>query len=329
MSDADLSRMSYLLPAVTLTWLVTTSAFAEPRVLTSIKPLQLIAAAVQEGLGTPDVLLPSGASPHHYSLRPSDLRRVNDADLVYWIGPDLESFLPAVLDGRKGKSVAVQDTQGLYLRHFGEGHRHDDEPLEDQSEGHDEKEHATQLQIGNHDQLHRLGTLDAHLWLRPENARLIAERMATDLTLADPGNATRYQANLDAFEQRLKNLDIKLKAQLTPLAGKPFFVFHQAFDYFEEAYGLQHAGVFAISAEVQPGARHVAEMRDRLKAAGPSCVFSEPPIRPRLAQTLSEGLPVHFAELDALGFGLKPSFNSYEQLLTNLSDGLAGCLKRL
>lgn len=329
MSDAVLSRLSYLFPAVALTWLVTTPAFAEPRVLTSITPLQLIATAVQDGVGTPDVLLPSGASPHHYSLRPSDLRRVKEADLVYWIGPDLESFLPTVLDGRKGKSVAVQDMQGLHLRHFGEEHRHDDEPLEDQSEGHDEKEHATQLQADNHDQLHRPGALDAHLWLRPENARLIAERMATDLALADPGNAARYQANLDAFEQRLKSLDIKLKAQLTPLAGKPFFVFHQAFDYFEEAYGLQHAGVFAVSAEVQPGARHVAEMRERLKAAGPACVFSEPPIRPRLAQTLSEGLPVHFAELDALGFGLKPSSNSYEQLLSNLSDGLAGCLKQL
>lgn len=329
MSDAALPRLSSLLPAVTLTWLVAASAFAEPRVLTSIKPLQLIAAAVQDGVGTPDVLLPAGASPHHYTLRPSDLRQVKEADLVYWIGPDLEGFLPSVLEGRKGKSVAVQDMQGLHLRHFGEEHRHDEEPLEDQSEGHDEKEHATELQVDNHDQLHRPGALDAHLWLRPENARLIAKHMASDLALIDPGNAARYQANLDAFEQRLKTLDIKLKARLKPLEGKPFFVFHQAFDYFEEAYGLQHTGVFAINAEVPPGARHVAEMRELLKAAGPTCVFSEPPMRPRLAQTLSDGLPVHFAELDALGFGLKPLSNNYEQLLLNLSDGLAGCLDQL
>ena len=98
MSDAALPRLSSLLPAVTLTWLVAASAFAEPRVLTSIKPLQLIAAAVQDGVGTPDVLLPAGASPHHYTLRPSDLRQVKEADLVYWIGPDLEGFLPTVLE---------------------------------------------------------------------------------------------------------------------------------------------------------------------------------------------------------------------------------------
>ncbi|MNP19013.1 High-affinity zinc uptake system protein ZnuA precursor [compost metagenome] len=287
---------------------------------------------MQEGVGTPDVLLPAGASPHHYSLRPSDLRRVKEADLVYWIGPDLESFLPKVLAGRERKSVAVQDMQGLHLRHFGEEHHHDDEPLEfqpEKHEGHDEKEPATKLQVDNHDQLHSPGALDAHLWLRPENARVIAERMVVDLALVDPSNADRYQANLAAFEQRLKTLDIKLKTRLEPLAGKPFFVFHQAFDYFEEAYGLQHAGVFAVSAEVQPGARHVAEMRERLKAAGPACVFSEPPMRPRLAQTLSDGLPVHFAELDALGFGLKPAYNGYEQLLTSLSEGLAGCLEQL
>jgi zinc transport system substrate-binding protein len=113
------------------------------------------------------------------------------------------------------------------------------------------------------------------------------------------------------------------------LKDKPFFVFHEAFDYFEEAYGLQHAGVFAVSAEVQPGARHVAAMREQLQAAGPSCVFSEPPLRPRLAQTLSEGLPVRLAELDALGFELEAEAGGYERLLENLGDRLAGCLEQL
>lgn len=309
-----------LLAASALAWLISAPAFAEVRVLTSIKPLQLIAAAVQHGVSVPDVLLPPGASPHHFALRPSDLRRVKEAELFYWIGPDLESFLPRVLDGRQGNSLAVQDLQGLHLRRFGEEQRHDEEPPQepDSHKGHDDS-----------DQLHRPGALDVHLWLRPENARLIAARMASDLTVADPANAARYQANLDAFEQRLAALDTKLKARLKPLADKPFFVFHQAFDYFEEAYGLQHAGVFAVSAEVQPGARHVAAMRERLQAAGPACVFSEPPMRPRLAQTLADGLPVHFAELDALGFGLEPVTGDYEKLLVNLADELAGCLDKL
>lgn len=283
---------------------------ADVRVLTSIKPLQLIAAAVQGDLGQPEVLLPPGASPHHFALRPSDVRRVQSADLLYWIGPDMESFLPRVLNGRQSPSVAVQALPGLTLRHFGEGaeHAHDHE--------HDHDEH-------DHD--HRPGSLDAHLWLLPANARVIAAKMAADLIALDSANASRYQANLAAFERRLSSLDAELKARMAPLQDKPFFVFHQAFDYFETAYGLQHAGVFTAASEVQPGARQVAAMRDRLQEAGPTCVFSEPPLRPRLAETLSAGLPVRLAELDALG----AKAPSYEQLLGDLASNLAGCLESL
>jgi zinc transport system substrate-binding protein len=289
------------------------SAPAEVRLLTSIKPLQLIAAAVQDGVGRPDVLLPPGASPHHYALRPSDLRKVREVELFYWVGPDLETFLPRVLDGRSSPTVMVQDLPGLHLRHFGEGQSQAD---------HGDGEHE-------HDHDHRPGMLDAHLWLLPENARVIATRMAADLSAADPGNAPRYQANLQAFERRLAALDQRLRQRLAGVSGKPYFVFHEAFDYFEAAYGLQHRGVFSAAAEVQPGARQVAEMREKLQRAGPACVFSEPPWRPKLSETLTEGLPVKLAELDALGATRTADADGYEQLLDELADTLAGCLEGL
>ncbi|MGE9760527.1 zinc ABC transporter substrate-binding protein ZnuA [Pseudomonas sp. PDM20] len=290
---------------------------AEVSVLASIKPLQLIAAAIQDGEGTPDVLLPPGASPHSYSLRPSDIRRVRDAQLFYWVGPDLENFLPKVLESRKGPNVAVQDQAGMHLRKFADfsGSNHPDH-----DDAHDD--------LG-HDHDHRPGMIDAHLWLLPANAQVIAARMAEDLAIADPANASRYQANLKAFDERMETLDARLKQRIDPLKGKPFFVFHEAFDYFEEAYGLRHAGVFAVSADVQPGARHVAMMRAQLQKAGPSCIFSEPPIRPRLADTLSQGLPVRLAELDDLGVGVKVDAQGYENLLGNLADEFAGCLEKL
>jgi len=292
--------------------------------LTSIKPLQLIAAAVQDGVGTPEVLLPPGASPHHYALRPSDVRRVREAALLYWIGPDMEGFLPRVLAGRQQPSLAVQTLPGLSLRHFGEGHDEHGEPVDEEHGPADAAldEHA-------HDHAHRPGSLDAHLWLLPANARVIAARMAADLAAADPANAPRYQANLAAFEQRLAALDQRLKARLAAIKDKPFFVFHEAYDYFEAAYGLEHAGVFSVAAEVQPGAKHVAAMRARLQQVGPTCVFSEPPLRPRLAQTLTAGLPVRLAELDALGADLAVTASGYEQLLERLGNELAGCLQGL
>ena len=290
--------------------------------LTSIKPLQLIAAAVQDGVGSPEVLLPPGASPHHYALRPSDVRRVRDVALLYWIGPDLESFLPRVLAGRSQPSVAVQDLPGMHLRHFG------DEPHE-QEAAHDEHESEETADEHEHDQAHRPGALDAHLWLLPANARVIATRMAADLSVADPANAARYQANLAAFGAGLEALDQRLQTRLSGLVGKPYFVFHEAYDYFEAAYGLKHAGVFSVASEVQPGARHVAAMRTRLQQAGPSCVFSEPPLRPRLAETLTAGLPVTLAELDTMGGALAVDGNGYETLLDNLANGLVECLGAL
>lgn len=296
-------------------------ARAEVRVLTSIKPLQLIAAAVQDGVGTPDVLLPPGASPHNFALRPSDVRRVQEVELLYWIGPDMESFLPRVLSNRRLPNVPVQNLPGLQLRHFGEE--------QTAEHGHDEHEHEHEHAEAEHDHAHRPGSLDAHLWLLPANARVIAMRMAADLSAADSTNAARYQANAQAFSQRLTALDQRLKARLAGVQGQAYFVFHEAFDYFEAAYGLKHAGVFSVASEVQPGARHVAQMRERLQAAGPTCVFSEPPLRPRLAQTLSAGLPVTLAELDALGSGVPVSAQGYEQLLENLAGSLAGCLEAL
>jgi zinc transport system substrate-binding protein len=305
------SRIFSVFVAFIASFLLMGSAQAEVKVLTSIKPLQLIAAAVQDGIAIPEVLLPPGASPHNYALRPSDVRKVQSVDLLYWIGPDLEGFLPRVLNGRTLPSVAVQNLPGMKLRHFAE----------------DNHSHAEEADEHDHD--HRPGSLDAHLWLSPINARVIATRMAVDLSAADPANATRYQNNLKAFGERLDALDARLKKRLAGIEGKPYFVFHEAFDYFEDAYGLKHAGVFSVAAEVQPGAQHVAAMRTRLQEAGKTCVFSEPPLRPRLAETLVAGLPVKLAELDALGGYTPATAQGYEQVLEKLGNDLAGCLESL
>jgi zinc transport system substrate-binding protein len=305
------SRLFAIFVTFTAGLFAISAAHAEVNVLTSIKPLQLIAAAVQDGVGVPEVLLPPGASPHNYALRPSDVRKVQSVDLLYWIGPDMEGFLPRVLKGRSLPAVAVQDLPGLKLRRFAQ----------------DSHSHA--IDANEHDHDHRPGSLDAHLWLSPVNARVIAAKIAADLSVADPANAPRYQSNLKAFDERLDALDLRLKARLAGIAGKPYFVFHEAFDYFEDAYGLKHTGVFSVAAEVQPGAQHVAAMRARLQEVGKTCVFSEPPLRPRLAETLVAGLPVKLAELDALGGYTPAAAKGYEQVLEKLGNDLAGCLESL
>lgn len=293
------------------------SAQAEVRVLTSIKPLQLIASAIQGEGETPQVLLPAGASAHHYALRPSDMRQLEEAQLIYWIGPSLETFLTPVLKAHTSKAVAIQTLSGLNLRHFGsDAHSHE--------HGAHSHEHETEA-----DADHQPGALDSHLWLSAHNAQVIAQRMAADLSALAPEKADVYAANLKTFEARLQKLQETLKKQIAPLTHKSFFVFHEAYNYFEEDYGLKHRAAFHISEETQPGAKHVALLREELKSAGPSCVFSEPPSRPRLAQNLSQGLPVTLAELDPLGAHISVGPQGYEQLLKEIAHNFSQCLTGL
>ncbi|CAN7482264.1 zinc ABC transporter substrate-binding protein [Aquipseudomonas alcaligenes] len=116
---------------------------------------------------------------------------MREADLLYWIGPDLETFLPRVLEGRSATTLAVQDISGLHLRRFGEEHRHDEEPADEHEDGHADV-HVEGAETGEHDELHRPGALDAHLWLDPDNARKIASRMASDLSSSDPAFRGRH-----------------------------------------------------------------------------------------------------------------------------------------
>lgn len=280
---------------------------AQVTVLTSIKPLQFIAEAITDGQAKTEVLLPPGASPHHYALRPSDITHIEQADLMYWVGNDLETFLAKPLARRKLPTVAIQKLPTIQLLHFATEH----------------DEH------NKHDHNHAPGSIDTHLWLSTQNALIIAEKMADDLAKLDPNNATHYQANLAQFKQVLAQTNRQIKQQLgTNNQQKPFFVFHEAFNYFEQAYGLKHAGVFTISAEIQPGARHVQKMRQQLAAAGASCVFTEPPLQPRLAATLSADLPVTLVELDPLGAHLTSSPTAYPQLLENLAKNISQCLNQ-
>lgn len=292
------------------------AAAATPNVLTSVKPLQLIAAAVLDGIAEPEVLLPPTASPHNYALRPSDRRQIAATDRLYWVGPELERFLQHLLENQPS-ARRLDQIPSLTLRSFdaaqqsGDGHDHSHGP-----DDHGDHEHAP-------------GSLDPHIWLSAANARLIAQWMAADLAQLFPEHGEQLQANAAAFGQRLEQLQARLQQRLQPLAGKPYFVFHDAYGYLEDSVGLQPLGVFTLSMELQPGARHLHQLRQQLAAAGPSCVFREPQFPAERLATLSAGMPVREAELDPLGITIPAGTGSYEQLLESLGTELAECLEGL
>lgn len=282
------------------------AALADSRVLATIKPVQLISAALLDGIDEPAVLLPPGVSPHAFALRPSDRRALASAERIYWVGPNLERFLEDILHDN-GNARELMEIPGLTLREYEEEHA---------EHGHDHHGH-------HHDE----GSLDAHIWLSPDNALVLARWMAADLAPLYPAQQDKLQSNLQRFEQQLAALDADLKSRFAPLKGKSYFVFHDAYAYLEEHLGIQHTGVFSLSHEVQPGARHVNELREQLRSAGRACVFSEPQFTPRLVNSLTEGLPVDSAQLDPLGADTPASADGYMQMLGGLTDSLASCLE--
>jgi len=285
---------------------------AAPQVVTSIKPIDDLVRAVMEGVGEPVRLIPPGSSPHTYALKPSERMAAEQADVLFWIGPEVETALAKVTKTLRPSTRIitlsnVPDIELLPARTGGDWERKRPAPQK-----HGEHDHG--------------GSFDGHLWLSPANASMIVRTAATILSAADPEHAAQYAANAEKAIRRLEALDKQLRTKLAPVAAKPFIVFHDAYQYFEHAYGLRAVGSILVSPEAMAGAKRVAEMRAKINSLGAACVFAEPQFEPRLVQTLIEGTPARAGTLDPLGAKLPSGMEGYEQLLRNLADSLSACL---
>ena len=269
-------------------------------VLTSIKPIQMIATELTEGVTKPDVLLQNNASPHDYALRPSDVKKVAAADLVIWYGHDLESFLEKVVTD-KGNTLTISEIPDLSLRKFGSEHAHD------------------------HDGHHH-GTHDPHFWLGIETVQQVANAIAHKLAEIDPEHAATYAENLNKFEVQLKATDAEIKQQLTPVKDKGYFVFHDAYGYFEERYDLNQMGHFTVSPDRKPGAKTLIHIRKTLGTGDVACVFSEPQFTPAVIESVMRGSDVKTGILDPLGSEIDVKSGSYFEFLQGMSNSFSQCL---
>ena len=289
--------------------LMTASFFASaepPSVLASIKPLQLIAQAVTEGVTDTGVLLPPGSSPHSHSLKPSDARKLRNADVIFWVGPSMETFLPKMLASTKGvKAVSMMDIHGIRLLSS------------------EEEEHH----IHDHTEHHDHGDYDPHIWLSTDNARVIATEMARVLASVDKVNQSRYQGNLDLFLKSMDQTDSRNGQKVEQSGKQPFFVFHNAYGYLQEQYGLQVAGYFTLSPEQQPGARHLVSLKGQLDNAGVTCIFREPQFQPAYIKRLTEGLSIKVGVLDPLAESIQSGPESYAQFINQLVDNITSCIQ--
>ena len=308
------------------TFLLTSTAVAtaDVKVVASIKPVHSLVASVMQGVSKPSLLVEGAGSPHTYSLKPSQAKELQAADIVFWMSHDLEAFLENSIESiaKNAKAVSLMDSHGLMKLNFREGgafdahdHGHDDHG----DDKHDDHGHDKHDEHG-HDEV------DPHVWLDPQNAKSLVHEIEEHLAEIDPSNAAKYEANAKAVMKKLDALTKEIEADLKPIRERGYVVFHDAYQYFEKRFGVSAVGSITVSPEVLPGAERVSELRDKVKSLNASCVFSEPQFEPKLVKTITENTDAGTGVLDPLGANIKDGPELYFTLIRNMAKSLKDCL---
>ena len=318
--------------ASTFLFTSTAVATADVKVVASIKPVHSLVASVMQGVSEPSLLVKGAGSPHTYSLKPSQAKELQAADIVFWMSHDLEAFLENSIESiaKNAKAVSLMDSHGLMKLNFREGgafdahdHGHDDHG----DDKHDDHGHDKHDDHGDdkHDD-HGHDEVDPHVWLDPQNAKSLVHEIEEHLAEIDPSNAAKYEANAKAVMKKLDALTKEIEADLKPIRERGYVVFHDAYQYFEKRFGVSAVGSITVSPEVLPGAERVSELRDKVKSLNASCVFSEPQFEPKLVKTITENTDAGTGVLDPLGANIKDGPDLYFTLIRNMAKSLKDCL---
>ena len=311
---------------------------ADVKVVTSIKPIHSLAAYVMDGVGKPNVIVDGYNSPHGFSLKPSHAKMIENADLIIWVGEDLEAFLEKPLDSiaKKAKKVELMDLKGIKKLKFREknifeGHddHGDDEHAkkEDDHDDHEDEEHAKKEEghdeHGHDEHGHAHGEYDPHIWLDPLNAKVIVKKITNQLVKIDSSNSAAYKANSKKLLKDLDTLTKSIKKDLNKNAS--FVVFHDAYQYFEKRFGLSVVGALTVNPDVMPGAEQLSEIREVIGEKKVKCIFSEPQFNPAIIKSIASDTGVKTGVLDPLGATINKSKNMYFNLIEDMSNALKDC----
>ena len=307
---------TYLLTLFFLVFSLISSANAEVKVVTSIKPIHSLVSYIMDGVGKPDVIVDGYNSPHDFSLKPSHAKMLENADLVIWVGEDLESFLekPLKTIAKKAKIIELMDLKEIKKLEFRE---------KNIFEGHeDHKEHDDHKEKEGHED-HAHGQHDPHVWLDPNNAKVFIKEITKQLIKLDSANSSIYKSNskkaLAEIDKLIKDIKSNLKKDLR------FVVFHDAYQYFENRFGIQVLGALTVNTDVMPGAEQLSRIREVIEHEKVNCLFSEPQFNPAIIKSIAKDTNVKTGILDPLGSELDKGKNLYFNLLKNMSSSFKGC----
>jgi zinc transport system substrate-binding protein len=388
----DLEKKMRVNKTATILWALSSlgvsAANADVSVVASIKPVHSLVSSIMQGVGSPTVIIEGAGSPHTYSLKPSQAKQLQDADLVFWMGDELETFLEGPIQNiaKNAKSIKLIDSHGLKKIKFREGGMFEEHDDHDDHDDHDKEKHAKddhddhghdkhakddhddhghdkhakddhddhghdkhakddhddhghdkhakddhddhghdKHAKDDHDD-HGHGEFDPHVWLDPINAKAIVHEIEEALVKADPKNAKKYEANAVRMAGKLDQLVTELRVQLQPVQGKGFIVFHDAYQYFEQRFGVAAIGSITVSPEVIPGAERVKDLREKIRDLRATCVFSEPQFEPKLVRTIVDGTDAQTGILDPLGSSLAKGPDLYFELVREMARSLKECL---
>jgi zinc transport system substrate-binding protein len=286
-------------------------------VVASIKPIHSLVAAVMGDIGTPHLLLEAPSSAHHFTLKPSQARSLQAADIVFWVGPTMEQPLTKALAtlAPRAQTLPLIESAGLVLINFDKvtpaHEKHDHEK-------HDHEKHDEHAKHDDH-------LINPHIWLDPQNAKIMLGVIAARLAKADPENASTYAANADSMAARLAILETDITSQLASYSAAKFLVLHDAHVYFERRFGLRNYGAITTEPDVMPTASRVKALRDELREHRFDCIFAEPFLGQKAVALIAEGSKVSIGTLDPIASNLPAGAQLYPDLLMSYAKALQSC----
>ena len=307
-----------------------TPAKAELKVVTSIKPIHSLASYLMDGIGKLDLIVDGYASPHGFSMKPSHAKMLQNAELIFWVGEDLESFLEKPLSSiaKKAEKIELIEIKGLNVLKFRERnifdeHNHDDHDDHDNHDDHGKKEEHDDHDDHDDHEGHAHGEYDPHIWLDTMNAKAMLNEMAEHLIENDPKNEAKYKSNLDKALKDIDKLTIEVMTELNNSVSS--IVFHDAYQYFEKRFNVNVLGAFTVNTDVMPGAEQLAEIREIIEHDKVACVFSEPQFNPDIINAVAKDMKIKTGILDPLGATLDSGKDLYFKLIRNMSASFKGC----
>ena len=312
------------------------TAKAEIKVVTTIKPLHSLISNVMDGVGDPALIIEGSNSPHSFVLKPSHAKLIEQADIIFWIGEDIETFMEKPLDSiaKNAKKISFMELDSISKLEFREenifehedhdDHGHNEDKDHDGHKHDEDKDHDEHKHDDHHGhEGHHHGEFDGHIWLDPANAKEMLHEIAHELSDLDPDNASKYNKNADeailAIDKLINDINAIIKKDAK------FIVFHDAYQYFEKRFGISTAGALTLNTDVLPGAKQISEIQEVIEEKGIKCIFSEPQFNPKIIETIAEDTGIKTGVLDPLGSTYDANKEQYFKLIKDLGNKFQNC----